>query len=89
MKYCIVCGKTASFNLKGEPPKYCAEHKDSLTMINVKNKTCLTDCCNKLANFNYINEKKPLYCFEHIIDNKMVNITSKRCIIDNCNRYLR
>ena len=55
------CKKTPSFNILGESPIYCSEHKKD-NMINTKNKLCIEIDCKTLANYNYEDEKKPIYC---------------------------
>ena len=50
---CLNCDKRASFNIKGKSAEYCAEHKTN-KMINVVNKICKTDDCDKRARYNII-----------------------------------
>ena len=54
-------------------------------MVNVKDKKCIYENCNKIPTFNIITEKKPKYCSEHKKEN-MVNVRTKKCIYENCNK---
>jgi predicted ester cyclase len=54
-------------------------------MIDIKNKRCIFDNCNKGPVFNLPTETKALYCSEHKLPN-MIDIKNKRCIFDNCNK---
>ena len=77
------CTKYSMYNYQNSKPKYCAKHKE-IDMINVKNKRCLFDECDKIAGFNYIGEKGGKYCAKHKKDN-MIDIKHKRCLFDGCN----
>jgi hypothetical protein len=55
-------------------------------MIDVKNKRCQHENCNKLPNFNTPTETTGLFCFEHKKEN-MINVLSKRCQHQNCNKH--
>ena len=45
------------------------------------NKHCKN--CNKIANYNFINEKYGLYCKDHKL-NDMVDVKNKKCTHVNC-----
>ncbi len=77
------CGKQKRYNYKGLKPTYCFNCKPDTTMIDVKEKVCIFDGCNKYPVYNYQNETERLFCFKHKLEN-MVNIKSKKCIFDNC-----
>ena len=78
----IDCNIRCNFNFHGLHAMYCASHKLE-TMINVNDKTCLFENCEKQPNYNYEGNKKGIYCLSHKeID--MVNVVSKICIIENC-----
>jgi hypothetical protein len=68
------CGKRASFNIEGEKPLYCADHRDKKTMINVVSKKCKK--CSKKPIFNFVGETTGLYCFEHA-DDDMIDVVNK------------
>ena len=57
-------------------------------MVNVKNKLCKYEGCQKQPLFNYINEKEAVYCFEHKIT-YMVDVKHRICITDNCSNRAR
>lgn len=48
-------------------------------MIDIKNKKCKENNCNKRPSYSYINNN-PNYCLEHKKD-KMINVVSKRCLV--------
>ena len=48
-------------------------------MVDVKNKKCLENNCNKQPNYNLQNEKYGIYCKEHKKEN-MIDIKNKKCI---------
>ena len=52
-------------------------------MINVKNKTCEFDGCEKHPSFNIRGEMKGRFCIEHKEQN-MINVKNKTCEIDGC-----
>jgi hypothetical protein len=52
-------------------------------MVNIKDKMCIYDNCNKLANYSYKNKKTKLYCKKHKLDN-MINSWQKICINKTC-----
>ena len=52
-------------------------------MINIKNKKCVYEDCEKNPNYNYENQEKPLYCVNHKL-NEMVDIKHKLCVFTNC-----
>jgi len=61
-KLCIepTCNKNASFNLPGNPRKYCATHKSNM-MVDVVHRICIWNNCNKRT-YN-----KQNYCIIHKI----------------------
>jgi hypothetical protein len=78
------CGKQKRCNFKGLNPLYCANCKPDINMIDVKQKVCIFNDCDKYPCYNYQGETERLFCFEHKLIN-MVNIKSIKCIFDNCN----
>jgi hypothetical protein len=52
-------------------------------MIDVINKRCIYEGCNKNPTFNIQSETKGIYCFEHKLTN-MINVTDKKCIYEGC-----
>ena len=84
MTHCITCSKRATFNYNGyNNAIYCGEHKLE-NMIDVKNKKCVFENCNKQPNYNVIGEKA-IYCGEHKLDN-MIDVNNKKCLFENCNK---
>jgi hypothetical protein len=53
-------------------------------MIDIKNKKCQQEGCNKQPSFNFENETKAKYCKEHS-EPGMIDIVSKRCQKEGCN----
>lgn len=82
MPKCLECDKSAYFNITGQKAQYCASHK-SVDMINVIDKICQENTCNKRALFNTPDYTAPLYCLTHKLDG-MVNLKSKRCAHPDC-----
>lgn len=70
-----------------ERPIVCKEHSIGDIMIDVKNKRCIHDDCNKQPLYNYLNEKKALYCNEHKLDD-MIDVTHKRCKTYLCDTFV-
>jgi hypothetical protein len=54
-------------------------------MVDVINKKCIHENCNKQPAFNNYGETIAEYCFIHKLEN-MVNVKSKRCIYENCDK---
>jgi hypothetical protein len=54
-------------------------------MVNITDKRCLYNTCDKLPTFNYPTEKKRLYCDKHKLDG-MINIKNKKCSQPTCNK---
>jgi hypothetical protein len=52
-------------------------------MIDVVNKTCLHEACNKQPAYNFHGETTGLYCVEHKLEN-MINVVSKTCAYEGC-----
>ncbi len=77
------CNTQAYFNIEGESPKYCSEHKEE-NMIDVRSKKCEFNGCNKKSYYNIEGEISK-YCSEHKEEN-MVNVISKRCELNGCNK---
>jgi hypothetical protein len=75
--------KYAVFNLPGTNLGVCCStHKDDI-MIDVINKKCKFDGCQKLPSFNYEGIKKPLYCNIHKLES-MIRVINKKCLFDTC-----
>ena len=74
MTICNNCTRQAHYNLLGEKPRYCSDHKQD-NMINVTKKLCKD--CDKEASYNFIN-KKAIYCSDHKQDD-MINVTRNLC----------
>jgi len=84
MVLCIKnCSTHAYYGLIGEKPMYCKKHKLE-NMIDVVNKRCLNEKCNKQPKFGLSGEK-PEYCKKHKLEN-MVDVINKRCLNENCNK---
>jgi predicted nucleic acid-binding Zn ribbon protein len=62
---------------------YCVSHKLD-GMINVKDKKCENEGCNKQSMYNYEGQTKAIYCSSHKLYN-MVDIRSKKCEHEGCN----
>ncbi len=74
-KKCCVCIRFALYNIEGEPPMYCHDHKTD-TMVNVLSKRCLK--CSLHPSFGM--EGGPvLYCDSHKLEG-MINLITKRCL---------
>ena len=71
MGKCRMCKRTASYNLKGNPPRFCSDHKTS-EMINTRIIICSDTDCNTGALYGY-SGSTPLYCFKHKVDG-MINL---------------
>jgi hypothetical protein len=76
------CKKSPSFNLLGEKPLYCSEHRKE-NMVNVRHKICSEEGCKVVASFNIAGEKTPIYCVTHKKDN-MINLKNKQCAEKSC-----
>ena len=63
-------------------PTCCSKCKNN-NMINMLDKKCKEDDCDKQPSFNYEGEKKGLYCSKHKKLN-MINIKKKRCKENGC-----
>ena len=60
-----VCGKFASFNIRGEKKgRFCFKHKES-SMVNVKHITCEIEKCDTRPSFNFRGEIKGRFCVFH------------------------
>ncbi len=91
-KFCITCVKLASestlvpppkvkqanFNIPGSPAKFCKEHSDKKTMVDVKHKTCEVTDCPTLPIFNYFGQPRGIRCATHKLFN-MVDVITKKC----------
>jgi len=84
MTKCQQCNKRASFNIRGEKARFCAEHR-SPDMVDVKHKICEEDGCEKIPAYNIRGEKKGRFCAEHRSPD-MVNVISKTCEEDGCEK---
>lgn len=78
------CQKKASFNYKDERAKFCGSHKMT-GMINVCDRTCLIDECNRRPCFNYSDKNKGLYCSYHKLEG-MIDVKHKKCKFEGCNK---
>ena len=78
------CGKYASFNHSGEKARFCADHKEP-NMINVTNKKCEVDGCEKIPTYNVRGKKKGRFCADHKESN-MVDVKNKKCEADGCEK---
>ena len=78
------CGKQPSYNLKGLTAKFCSDCKPE-NAIDVKNKKCNFESCNKTPNYNYANELNAIYCKTHSLEN-MIDINHKRCNYNECSK---
>ncbi len=66
-----MCLKNPAFNLFGQNPKYCNEHKLD-NMVDVKHQICIHANCKNRPTFN-IEGQKPIYCRQHKIEG-MINV---------------
>ena len=92
MTFCKTCVKLASestqvpkpkikyaiYNIPGNTPKYCKEHSDKKTMVDVKNKTCEITGCPKQPFFNYFGQTRGIRCANDKLTN-MVDVVSRKC----------
>ena len=62
---CLLCKRSAIYNIKCEYPKYCSHHKSN-EMINVISKRCEYSDCNKIAVCG--DKYNPKYCSKHRTD---------------------
>ena len=81
----IDCNIRCNFNFHGLHAMYCASHKLE-TMINVNDKTCLFENCEKQPNYNYVGEKIALYCVSHKLKD-MIDVIHKTCLFTNCPKF--
>jgi hypothetical protein len=89
------CTTTAQFNVEGQPPRYCSEHADKKTMVNIANRKgkCQgidedgTQCTKTYPVYNFPSEKKPIYCKAHKL-NGMINLKSEKrqCAFVDCTK---
>jgi hypothetical protein len=89
------CTTTAQFNVEGQPPRYCSQHADKKTMINIANRKGKCQGVDKNGEpckriypvYNFPSEKKPIYCKEHKLEG-MVNLKSEKrqCAFDGCTK---
>ena len=81
------CSSNAYFNFRGEPKgRFCKSHITDNTMVNVVDKLCETEGCNKRALFGVIIDgkpTKPTLCNLHKLPN-YVNVKAKRCAEPGC-----
>ena len=52
-------------------------------MINIKDKKCKFENCNKIPNYNFKDIKSPIYCNVHKLEN-MINVKDNRCKTELC-----
>lgn len=85
MKYCKECKKYAVYNVTGERPAYCGEHRKE-GMVNVMSRLfCKEDGCKRLRMYG-VKGGKAEYCAEHRTDDMIVT-DSRRCITDGCIKH--
>ncbi len=70
--------KQASFNIPNNPPKFCKEHADKETMVDMKNSPCEFKGCPKQPHFNDYGQIRGRRCADHKLDN-MVDVVTKKC----------
>lgn len=75
------CIKYASYNILGQPPKYCGTHKTD-GMININGNYCIDPTCSKFASFNLVGQK-PRFCGTHKLPD-MIKINANYCIDPDC-----
>jgi hypothetical protein len=76
------CKIRATFGVLNESAKFCKKHMIN-GMIDISNKKCEYNSCNKKPSFNYVNEKTARFCCEHkFID--MIDIIHNTCCFPNC-----
>jgi hypothetical protein len=85
-KYCKSCyyimGSYAYENDKNN--LYCKSCKLD-DMIDIKNKRCLFEGCNKQQLYNFEGKTNAIYCGTHKEIN-MINIRDKKCLFENCKK---
>lgn len=89
------CTTTAQFNMAGQPPRYCSQHADKRTMVNIANRKGKCQGVDKDGNpckktypvYNFPSENKPIYCKEHKL-NGMINLKSQKrqCAFEDCTK---
>jgi hypothetical protein len=52
-------------------------------MVNIKDKKCMEEGCDKIPNFNYEGETKGKFCKKHKHDG-MIDIKHRKCEIQGC-----
>jgi len=77
------CRTLPIYNVEGERPIYCKEHK-KVDMVDVINKSCIHMGCKKQPQFN-IEGKKAIYCKEHKKE-QMIDVSHPRCIHKDCKK---
>ena len=83
-KKCVAkgCISRPFYNLPGMKAKYCAEHMNRETMVNVSNRRCLE--CDQYPAFN-LPGKIAIYCAQHR-KTGMINVICKYCIEEGCTK---
>lgn len=76
------CGKRPSFNLPGQPPRFCEKCKTE-GMINVINPRCEFPGCQLRPSFAHSGEQKARFCIAHK-EEGMENVAEARCAEPNC-----
>lgn len=71
-----VCSIRPAYGFSGESPRFCSSHKEP-GMVDVNNKKCLAEGCNKQCNYNFPNNNIGIYCKSHA-ENGMIIVTKKR-----------
>ena len=88
MKFCKDCRpekKHASYGRKGGKPTHCSKHGKSHGFVDVANKRCEDDECDKHPVYG-IKGGKPTHCRKHKSD-EMIDVVSKRCECDEFAYY--
>lgn len=101
-RYCVhkyengeSCERYATYNYRGEPPKYCRDHRktkdDGTPMVNVRKQRCMKKddegnyICDTIATFGYPHIRKRVSCGKHK-EEGMVNLKKKLCCTKGCPR---
>jgi hypothetical protein len=79
------CKIRATFGFLNESAKFCKKHMIN-GMLDISNKKCEYNSCNKKPSFNYSNEKTARFCSEHkLIDMiDMIDTIHNTCCFLNC-----
>jgi hypothetical protein len=84
MVKCKTCGKYAIYGEPNGNAIFCKDHKTT-SMIDVKNKRCEADGCQKCPTYNEPGETVAKFCKDHKTTS-MIDVKNKRCEVNGCQK---